>query len=59
MLVELGLIAPFLFLIVFAIVEFGYGYGQSLDVRHGAREASRLVAVNYRATAVTGSAQTT
>lgn len=57
-LVEMAIIAPFLFLVVFAIVEFGYGYGQSLDVRHGARETSRLVAVNYRQTAVTGSAQT-
>ena len=58
-LIELSIIAPFLFLVIFAIVEFGYGYGQSLDVRHGAREASRLAAVNYRETAVTGSAQTT
>jgi Flp pilus assembly protein TadG len=58
-LVEIAIISPFLFLILFAIIEFGYGYGQSLDVRHGAREASRLVAVNYRATPVTGSAQTT
>jgi hypothetical protein len=57
-LIELALIAPFLFLVIFAIVEFGYAYGQSLDVRHGAREASRLVAVNYRTTVVVGDAQT-
>ena len=57
--IEMALIAPFLFMVIFAIVEFGYGYGQSLDVRHGARESARLAAVNYRATAVTGNAQTT
>jgi Flp pilus assembly protein TadG len=47
-LVEFALIAPLLFLIVFGIIEFGYGYGQSLDVRHGAREGSRLAAVNFK-----------
>lgn len=57
-LIELALIAPFLFLIIFAIIEFGYAYGQSLDVRHGARETSRLLAVNYRETNVVGDAQT-
>jgi len=36
-----------LFLLVFGILEFGSAYAQQLDTRHGARELSRLVAVNY------------
>lgn len=44
---EFALLAPILFLIVFAIIEFGWGFAQYLDVRHGAREAARLAAVNY------------
>jgi hypothetical protein len=50
-LVEFGIVAPLLFLIVFGIIEFGWAFGQHLDVRHGAREGSRLAAVNYRETA--------
>lgn len=46
--IEFALIAPFLFLIVFGIIEFGYSFGQYLDVRHGAREGARLAAVNYK-----------
>ena len=46
-LVEFALIAPILFLIVFGIMEFGWGFAQYLDVRHGAREGARLAAVNY------------
>lgn len=47
-LVEFALVAPVFFLLIFGIIEFGYGYGQSLDVRHGAREGSRLLAVNFK-----------
>jgi hypothetical protein len=50
-LVEFGLIALPLFLIVFGIIEFGWAFFQNLDVRHGAREGARLVAVNYKETA--------
>jgi len=51
-------VAPFLFLLIFGIVEFGWAFSQNLDVRHGAREGSRLVAVNYRPTAANaGNAQ--
>jgi Flp pilus assembly protein TadG len=46
-LVEFAIVVPFLFLIVFGIIEFGWGFGQYLDVRHGAREGARLAAVNY------------
>jgi len=46
-LVEFALVAPLLFLLVFGIIEFGYAFVQYLDVKHGAREAGRLAAVNY------------
>ena len=35
-----------LFLILFATIEFGWAFFQLNDVRHGAREGIRLVAVN-------------
>ncbi|QGG95060.1 TadE/TadG family type IV pilus assembly protein [Actinomarinicola tropica] len=47
-LVEFALAAPFLFLLIFATVDFGWVFGQHLDVRHGAREGARLAAVNYQ-----------
>lgn len=45
-LVEFALIAPFLILLLFGIVEFGYLFGEFNDVRHGAREGARVAAVN-------------
>lgn len=45
-LVEFALIMPLLFLLIFGVIEFGWGFRQNLDVRHGAREATRLAAVN-------------
>jgi hypothetical protein len=57
-LVEFGMVLPLLLVFVFGIIDFGWTFGQYLDVRHGAREAARLAAVDYRTTAgVTGSAQ--
>jgi Flp pilus assembly protein TadG len=50
-LVEFAIIVPVFFLLVFGIIEFGWGFYQSLDVRHGAREGARLAAVNYKSTA--------
>jgi Flp pilus assembly protein TadG len=47
-LVEFAISALLVFALVFGIIEFGWAFSQNLDVRHGAREASRLVAVNYR-----------
>lgn len=38
---------PVLFLLIFGIIEFGWAFYQKLDVRHGARETARLVAVNF------------
>lgn len=46
-LVEFALIAPLLFLLIFGIIDFGWLFAQHQDVRHGAREAARLAAVNY------------
>ncbi len=45
-LVEFALLAPFLILLLFGIIEFGYFIGEFNDVRHGAREAARAAAVN-------------
>lgn len=50
-LVEFAIILPILFLLIFGIIEFGWAFFQSLDVRHGAREGARLAAVNYKETA--------
>ena len=55
--VEFALVAPLLFAILFAIIEFGWGYFQVLDTRHGAREGARLVAVDYTAGGLEGDAQ--
>lgn len=55
--VEFALVTPLLFLVLFGIIEFGWAFGQHLDVRHGTREASRLVAVNHREGSALGSAQ--
>lgn len=44
---EFAIISPLFFVLLFGIIEFGSAYGQQLDTRHGARELSRLVAVNY------------
>lgn len=58
-LVEFAIIMPLLFLIVFGIIEFGWGFAQYLDVRHGAREAARLAAVDYSSDGTTtGNPQT-
>jgi Flp pilus assembly protein TadG len=56
-LVEFGLVAPVLFMILFGIIEFGWAFVQFLDVRHGAREGARLAAVNYQLEGATGTAQ--
>ena len=48
--VEFALILPILFVILFGIIEFGWTFYQVLDTRHGAREAARLIAVDYEPT---------
>jgi Flp pilus assembly protein TadG len=56
--VEFALVAPLLFTLVFGIIDFGWLFGQHLDTRHGAREASRLAAVNFNPNGSGGAAQT-
>jgi Flp pilus assembly protein TadG len=45
-LVEFALVSLPLFTILFGTVEFGWAFFQLNDIRHGAREGIRLVAVN-------------
>jgi hypothetical protein len=40
-LVEAAVVLPLLFLVIFALVEFGWAFKDSLSVGHGAREAAR------------------
>lgn len=55
--VEAAFVVPLLLLLIFGIIEFGWAFGQRLDVRHGAREGARLAAVNYREAGGTGPTQ--
>jgi Flp pilus assembly protein TadG len=57
-LVEFALVSPVLFLLLFGIIDFGWVFGQHLDVRHGVREGARLVSVNYDPNGYTGTTQT-
>ena len=45
--VEFSLIAIMLFTLLFGIIEAGWAFSQQLEIRHGAREGARLVAVDY------------
>ena len=45
-LVEFALIAPFIFVLLFGIVEFAWVFATNPDVKQGAREAARITAVN-------------
>ncbi len=58
-LVEFALVGPVLMVLLFGVIEFSWVFNQFLDVRHGSREAARLVAVNYQPTAAVGAGQTT
>ncbi len=55
--VEFALILPLLLVILFGILEFAWTFAQVLDTRHGAREAARLLAVNYAPTGAVGATQ--
>jgi Flp pilus assembly protein TadG len=46
-LIEFAILAPFLLLLLFGLIEFAWLFSQNLDVRHGAREGARLIAVNH------------
>ena len=56
-LAEFGIIAPVLLVLLFGVIEFGLLFGRQLDVKHGAREAGRLAAVNFTETASSGNTQ--
>jgi Flp pilus assembly protein TadG len=45
--VEFSIIAILLFTLLFGIIEAGWAFSQQLEIRHGAREGARLVAVNF------------
>lgn len=55
--IETAIVAPLLLALIFGVIEFGWAFGQRLDVRHGAREGARLVAVNYREGGGSGAVQ--
>ena len=44
--VEMALLTPFLVLILLGVVEFGWLFAQNLDIKHGAREAARMLSIN-------------
>lgn len=44
--VEMALVTPFLVLLLLGIIEFGWAFSQNLDIKHGAREAARMLSVN-------------
>ncbi|MGH8927911.1 MAG: TadE/TadG family type IV pilus assembly protein [Acidimicrobiia bacterium] len=46
-LVEFALVAPFLILLLFGIIEFSWLFAQDLTIKHGAREGARLAAVAF------------
>jgi len=45
-LVEFAFILPIFVLFVFGVIDLGWAFAQNLDVKQGAREGGRLVAVN-------------
>ncbi|MGH8926249.1 MAG: TadE/TadG family type IV pilus assembly protein [Acidimicrobiia bacterium] len=53
-LVEFAILAPFLIMLLFGIIEFAWVFAQNLDIRHGAREGARLAAVNFPVGATNG-----
>ncbi len=58
-LVEFAFVGPVLMVLLFGVIEFSWVFNQFLDVRHGSREAARLVAVNYQPGTAVGDTQTT
>jgi Flp pilus assembly protein TadG len=44
--VEFALVAPLLFLLVFGIIDFGFGFGASINISNAAREGARLAVVD-------------
>jgi Flp pilus assembly protein TadG len=50
--VEMALLAPLLFMIVFGIIEFGLAFLQVQSIKTGVREGGRAAAVGWSETAV-------
>lgn len=46
-LAELAIVLPLLLMLLFGIIEAAWAFNQQLEVRHGAREGARLVAVDF------------
>ncbi len=44
--VEMALLTPFLVLLLLGMMEFGWLFLQNLDIKHGAREAARMISLN-------------
>jgi Flp pilus assembly protein TadG len=44
--VEMALLTPFLLLLLLGLIEFGWVFAQNLDIKHGAREAARMISLN-------------
>jgi hypothetical protein len=49
-LIEMALVMPFLIVLLFGIIEFGWVFAQDLTIKHGAREGARLAAVAFGGT---------
>ena len=45
-LLEFAFILPIFVLFVFGVIDFGWAFAQNLDVKQGAREGGRVLAVN-------------
>lgn len=45
-LVEFAFVLPIFILFIFGIIDFGWAFSQNLDVKQGAREGGRILAVN-------------
>ena len=43
---EFAVVAPFLMLLIFGMIEFGWVFQNQLAITHAAREGARLAAVN-------------
>jgi len=57
--VEFAIVAPLLFLLVFAIIDFGFGFHAWDATQNAAREGARVAATNSTASTITTRAEDT